>query len=164
MFQQSQTKICQKCNQPYLTDTINTKYCTSCRIETTTITKWAKEHPEKRKEVCHKWYITHREQRQQYVEENWDKLGPYFLNYAQEHKNKVKIYNKKYYSKNKEKIRAQDITHKKNVPLDKECAHCHTTENLERHHPDYSKPLEVITLCEKCHAKTRRKPNCSVNI
>lgn len=38
------------------------------------------------------------------------------------------------------------------VPLKPECERCGTTEKrLVRHHPDYSKPKDVITLCDKCH-------------
>ena len=39
----------------------------------------------------------------------------------------------------------------KNVLLGPCCFKCGSTEHLERHHPDYSKPLEVITLCRNCH-------------
>lgn len=36
------------------------------------------------------------------------------------------------------------------------CQHCgHTTNNLEKHHSDYTKPLEVEWLCTTCHGKTR---------
>lgn len=31
------------------------------------------------------------------------------------------------------------------------CQQCGSTSNLNRHHPDYSKPYEVIILCSKCH-------------
>ena len=30
------------------------------------------------------------------------------------------------------------------------CAHCNDP-NTERHHPDYSKPLEIVWLCRSCH-------------
>jgi hypothetical protein len=33
------------------------------------------------------------------------------------------------------------------------CEHCGTTEKLQMHHPDYSKPLEFLTLCKDCHEK-----------
>jgi hypothetical protein len=32
------------------------------------------------------------------------------------------------------------------------CQHCGKTDGrLDAHHPDYSKPLEVIFLCRSCH-------------
>lgn len=31
------------------------------------------------------------------------------------------------------------------------CEKCGTTERLQRHHPDMSKPLDVIILCQTCH-------------
>ena len=31
------------------------------------------------------------------------------------------------------------------------CWVCGTTQNIEIHHPDYSKPLQVIWLCQPCH-------------
>jgi len=43
-----------------------------------------------------------------------------------------------------------------NIPLGSKCEECGSTENLERHHPDYSKPLETQTLCRACHLKKRK--------
>ena len=31
------------------------------------------------------------------------------------------------------------------------CSKCSTTEHLEFHHADYSKPYEVVILCKQCH-------------
>jgi len=36
------------------------------------------------------------------------------------------------------------------------CADCGSTERLQKHHEDYSKPLDVIILCPKCHAGRHR--------
>lgn len=38
------------------------------------------------------------------------------------------------------------------------CEQCGSTERLERHHEDHSKPLEVQILCRKCHQKITPKP------
>ena len=34
------------------------------------------------------------------------------------------------------------------------CEKCGSNNNLERHHKDYSKPLEVQVLCKNCHTQT----------
>jgi hypothetical protein len=33
------------------------------------------------------------------------------------------------------------------------CSACHRISPINRHHPDYSKPLETIPLCVSCHKK-----------
>jgi hypothetical protein len=43
------------------------------------------------------------------------------------------------------------------VPLKDKCEWCGSTQDLQRHHTNYLKPLEVMTLCAICHAKTRKK-------
>lgn len=37
------------------------------------------------------------------------------------------------------------------------CAICDTTEDVQRHHPDYDKPLYVIYLCRRHHRRLHRK-------
>lgn len=43
----------------------------------------------------------------------------------------------------------------------KPCEHCGSNENMNMHHEDYSRPLEVIWLCRKCHLKVHAsaRPN-----
>jgi hypothetical protein len=35
------------------------------------------------------------------------------------------------------------------------CEKCGATEHLEMHHPDYSRPLYIQTLCTHCHHSLR---------
>jgi len=37
------------------------------------------------------------------------------------------------------------------------CSSCGKKVKVDGHHPDYSKPLEVIWLCKKCHKKEHAK-------
>ena len=45
--------------------------------------------------------------------------------------------------------------HRRNwlLPIGSNCSQCGSTENLVRHHPDYTKPKTVITFCNDCHIK-----------
>lgn len=40
---------------------------------------------------------------------------------------------------------------KKGILIRGNCSMCNATEDIHAHHEDYSKPLEVIWLCVKCH-------------
>jgi hypothetical protein len=78
-------------------------------------------------------------------------------------KNKEKILkdSKKYYKANPHVYRARSKvrTALKNGKLTKPdtCSNCNKETNIEAHHPDYNKPLEVIWLCRKCHKAEHRK-------
>lgn len=39
------------------------------------------------------------------------------------------------------------------------CQKCGNKGDIQAHHPDYSKPLEVIFLCNKCHKEEHKKDN-----
>ncbi len=39
----------------------------------------------------------------------------------------------------------------------KPCENCGTEDKIERHHSDYTKPLQVVCLCRVCHAKIHRR-------
>lgn len=43
------------------------------------------------------------------------------------------------------------------------CGFCMRIDKLEAHHPDYSKPLEVIWLCRSCHASTHETVEFNAN-
>ena len=63
------------------------------------------------------------------------------------------------YQKNKAKYAAQRTVHRlisKGVIVKKPCKQCGDT-NSGAHHPDYSKPVEVVWLCQKHHSEQHRK-------
>jgi len=39
------------------------------------------------------------------------------------------------------------------------CQFCNIMEDLEAHHSDYSKPLEIVWLCVKCHRSLHKSLN-----
>ncbi len=89
------------------------------------------------------------------------------------HPGRVKQYGKNHYNKNPqktidlvkewrqsnlEKNNAGFAARRSGIPLKDHCEKCGTKEGkLERHHEDYSKPLEFLTICHKCHRKLHAK-------
>lgn len=72
---------------------------------------------------------------------------------------KTQEYSRRWREKNKHKIRAHYLLGKavKNGLLVREpCVECAFTP-AQAHHSDYSKPLDVVWLCVKCHMKRHRK-------
>lgn len=86
-------------------------------------------------------------------------------NSPEEYKRRLKhrAWNKKWREKNPEKVKAGAFInhHAKQCPLGPCCEFCGSKRDLQRHHPDYSKPEEYVTLCSYCHKvendKNRRK-------
>ena len=58
-----------------------------------------------------------------------------------------------------ERIRARDYVRraiKRGRLKRKACVSCGTNKDIHAHHKDYSKPLEVVWLCAKCHRITHQ--------
>jgi len=61
---------------------------------------------------------------------------------------------KKWRQKNLEKSNAGFAARRAKIPLKDHCEKCGTKEKrLIRHHEDYSKPLEFLTVCCQCHKR-----------
>jgi hypothetical protein len=58
--------------------------------------------------------------------------------------------------KHPDRHNARNRVYAHQIPLAPTCVQCGSDENLEHHHPNYSKPIEVITLCRKCHGLAHR--------
>ena len=65
------------------------------------------------------------------------------------------------YSTEKKKhsnVRSYSNVYQKRGKITKQpCSLCGSTYRLEKHHPDYNKPLEVIWLCRKDHVELHSK-------
>ena len=99
--------------------------------------KYHKEHYHRKKEVERV--------------KGWKKNNP------QRVKELQKIALKNWREKNEHKIRAETKAYK-NIPIPKNqlCEICKKNIATERHHEDYSKPLEVMFVCNKCHNRIHR--------
>ena len=94
-----------------------------------------------------------------------------------ENKQEKKCYDKKRYDENKfeiiqktkDRIKLNSHKHRaranaqNNIEIIRgtKCQRCKVADALERHHPDYSKQLDVMLLCKSCHrsihAEEKRK-------
>lgn len=78
--------------------------------------------------------------------------------YYENNKDKYYMWIKKSRSKYPEKRKAQQLSNR--IELDgKICEVCKEREAEHRHHPDYSKPLEVMFLCHICHRQIHQVLN-----
>lgn len=98
------------------------------------------------------------------------KRRAYAREHYAKHADRIRARVKAYREANLEKIRAYDrergyrgtpahtLAHNRARVLDPQpCVECGTTENIERHHPDYSQPLLVVWLCRDHHRALHRK-------
>lgn len=71
--------------------------------------------------------------------------------FTERYKRDHRIAQANYRQKYPERVRAQQAA--QNVPANNSCERCGVTSPLHKHHPDYSKPKQVVTLCVPCHEK-----------
>lgn len=81
-----------------------------------------------------------------------------YLKYKSLHNEEIKERHKKYSLK---KRKAQTLAFNR-IKIDTNiCSVCKkVTEKLERHHFNYSKPLEVVIVCRSCHRLIHSQLNC----
>lgn len=78
-------------------------------------------------------------------------------------KGKEKIYKavyksmKKHAAKHSARVSVCYHVKKGNLEKPSKCSVCKKESTIYAHHPDYSKPLEVIWLCRDCHCEEHRK-------
>ena len=126
------------------------KPCTVCGS-----TKRRKPKGNRKTGACHAC-TTKKEK--EYYELNKDKFAIRNSKWFKENPESVKEYTKKEFKKNPEKVRARKRVYyaiKKNSlePVHKRlCKDC-GSQAQHYHHEDYSKPLDVIPLCNLCHVK-----------
>ena len=105
----------------------------------------------------------HRESQKRFA----DKNRKYYRKKNEEHnkKNKMNGYHtnrqQEYAKKNPEKIKAHNLINntkrKEGNTKEERCIICGSTEHLVAHHPDYSEPMKVMTLCKEHHYEIHKK-------
>lgn len=98
--------------------------------------KYREKRPEIFRDAQRKWKKKNPDKPKKWDREN----SKYRTDYQREYSKRPEV-------KKKNKARKLGRT----IPLKSHCEKCSSRDNLERHHPDYDKPLEVVTLCKSCH-------------
>lgn len=125
------------------------------------------ENKEKVLEKNKRWRDKHKEERRQRRKvryaTNRDAEIERSREYYQNNKNARTAYNVEYTKKRyrsdgefRNKFLLRSITRQTAKKQDT-CQSCGSKEELQFHHPDYSKPKLVITLCKNCHYKEHGK-------
>jgi hypothetical protein len=145
-------KWCSKCEQwtPisefYKNKNNKDAYDGCCKLCTTvTNNKWNENNPEKYKAVRKKWYENNREKinatKRKNYQNNIKKRNAIARNWR---KNNSQKYNSH---------KTLNCTISRGELERDPCEVCGTTKNIQGHHEDYSKPLEVNWLCASHHKK-----------
>lgn len=110
----------------------------------------------RRKAYLKAYRATHKEEAKAYNKEyqKTDKRRAYQKEYYQklEVKARRNRETKEYRLKNPEKVKAHNATYYRKL-RGTECNVCGSTKNLDGHHPDYSQPEVVVTLCREHHTE-----------
>ncbi len=108
--------------------------------------------------------------RSQRYDENWDREKENRQRYSSNPQQKKKSLesNRKYRQRNPQKTSAHNAVNNAlrdgKIVRPDSCSDCGlATRDLEAHHEDYSRPLDVKWLCTRCHGKRHRKMSSMEN-
>lgn len=105
--------------------------------------------------TSHEFYLRYKDVIKKNNKKNYKKYGKKFFADAV----------KRYADKNKEKIKAKDKA-RWNIPIPDgqicQVLYCNKPA-IQRHHEDYSKPMEVIFVCRECHGELDRQRRIKEN-
>lgn len=140
------------------------KYCLKCK---------AIRGKEIKKKYSRAWYLKNRDKILR--QKNWRK-------HRGEYSERIKQYNKVYRQKNGDKLNLEQRTKYKLdlnfrlkdlaratfkralkkglIEKGTICSKCGSNKNIEAHHPDYSKPYEVVWLCASHHKELHSEAKC----
>jgi hypothetical protein len=115
--------------------------------------EWRKGNPETVKQYCKDWGIKNKE-RKRFLWKRWAENNPNDL------KTQRKKWAKKYYKNNPEMLKLRKkvwYCRKTGKIKPGECSICGTINDIQGHHEDYLKPLDIIWLCRKHHQELHNK-------
>jgi hypothetical protein len=135
--------------------------------------KQSPEKKEKIKERVNQYQHTNKDKSTKWKQKWRESNREHERLYAKEHrqipevKEERRVYEREYYKNNVVIRREKEIRYKIKYPekvqarwdannklkTGSRCEYCGDTNNLHKHHEDYTKPLEVVTLCNECHYK-----------
>lgn len=103
------------------------------------------------------WYQKNREERiayqKKYNKEHRKERSEFQKKWREENQDKHRTYTNKYRKNNPHKKSVWDKTRrgKDAIEIKGLCQICKKRKAVDRHHPNYSKPREVVLVCKQCH-------------
>jgi len=92
---------------------------------------------------------------------NWQRKNKKIVNakslkWKNKNRKHIAIYDKIRNTRFPEILKAHNEARKIIIPKESICEICGCPDRLEKHHSDYSKPLEVKFLCKDCHMRLHK--------
>lgn len=109
-----------------------------------------------------KYYIDNKDRikdvHKKWVEKNFEYFNRLRKEYkdSERGKEKRRKWMREFRKENKDIIKVYNKSSKIEIPQNKLCEICNINLAKEKHHENYSKPLEIKFLCIKCHKKTHK--------
>lgn len=133
--------------------------CKKCKYQ-----KSGRKHYLENKEKCHenasRYAKKNRESINKRVRDDYNQEPEKYLDRLRENRKSNKDTLKRYRENHREKINAQnqlrDHVKRGNIIKPSKCSICASDKWIEAHHADYTKPLDVVWLCKKCHVSIHK--------